>query len=82
MISFLLVAGHTNARFLKKNNLFIALDSLSAVDPSPNSLVDDESSLQTANGHMVKDPLGCVQDILNPTSCWCSKSAANKKSLY
>lgn len=81
IISFLFVAGHTNARFLKDNNLFIGPDGISVVVPGANSLVDDKSSLQTANGNMVKDPLGCVQEILNPRSDRSSKSAANKKSL-
>ena len=49
MISFLHVVGHTNARFLEQNNLISVPDSLSAVGPSLNSLVDDETSLQKSN---------------------------------
>jgi hypothetical protein len=76
-ISFLLIAGRSNARFLMKNNLFIAPDNLSVFDPKLNSVVDDESSLDTAGGHMEKDAVEC-QEILSPRSGSSAKSATTR----
>jgi hypothetical protein len=79
-ISFLLIAGRSNARFLMKNNLFISPDNLSVFDPKLNSVVDDDSSLDTACRHMEKDAVECAQEILSPRSGSSAKSATNKKS--
>jgi len=79
-ISFLLIAGRSNARFLVKNNLLISPDNLSVFDPKLNSVVDDDSSLDTAGGHMEKDAVECAQELLSPRSGSSAKSATNKKS--
>jgi hypothetical protein len=80
-ISFLLIARRSNARFLMKNNVFIAPDNLSVFDPKLNSVVDNDSSLRSAGGHMEKDAVERVQEILSPRSGSSANSANNKKLL-
>lgn len=77
MISFLLIAGRSSGRLLMKNSQFISADDPSASDRNLNSLLDSESTLQSAGGHVEKKAVPHGQEM-NPRSSSSTKGATNE----
>lgn len=72
IVSFLLLSGFCSGRLLE-NSLFLDPGNPSAFDPNLNSVVDDGSSQQTADGHVEQGAVKCDEEI----NLWSSSSTEN-----
>lgn len=72
IVSFLLLSGFCSGRLLE-NSLFLDPGNPSAFDPNLNSVVDDGSRQQTADGHVERGAVKCDEEI----NLWSSSSTEN-----
>lgn len=69
---FLFISGRSSGRLLE-NSLFFESGNPSAFDPNLNSVVDDGSRLETADGHVNQGTVQCDEE----KSPWSSSSTEN-----